>query len=98
MICIFFLVSLSQNRIWSFRHNYFHFDPLNGDFNVVDLQYQWDDGIFSITLGNRQPDGYRTAYFHPMARFELLIFIFRGSTISLRNRTDFDLLFLFQYI
>lgn len=35
------------------------------------LRYSWDDGIFSITLGKRQPDGYRTAYFHAMARFVL---------------------------
>lgn len=38
-------------------------------FTVDNLRYQWDDGIFSITLGNRQPDGYRIAYFHAMARF-----------------------------
>lgn len=61
--------SLTQNRIWRFQHNYFHFDPLRGDLNVAGLQFQWDDGIFSITLGKRNPDGYRTAYFHPMARF-----------------------------
>lgn len=71
----YFTYSLRQNRIWRFAHNYFHFDPLHGDFNVVGLKYQWDDGIFSITLGNRQPDGYRTAYFHPMARF-LINFIY----------------------
>lgn len=23
--------SLAQNRMWSFNHNYFHFDPLRGD-------------------------------------------------------------------
>lgn len=61
--------SFQRNRIWRFQHNYFHFDPLRGDLNVAGLQFQWDDGIFSITLGNRNPDGYRTAYFHPMARF-----------------------------
>lgn len=55
------------------RHNYFHFDPIHGDFDVVGLKYQWDDGIFSITLGNRQPDGYRKAYFHPMARFSVCL-------------------------
>lgn len=34
---------------------------------MAGLIYQWNDGIFSITLGNRNSDGYRTAYFHPMA-------------------------------
>lgn len=34
--------------------------------NVVGLRYQWDDGIFSITLGPRKNDGFRDVYFHPM--------------------------------
>lgn len=72
----YFVFSLSQNRIWTFSHNYFHFDPLHGDFDVAGVQFQWDDGIFSITLGNKQPDGYRTVYFHPMARFRINIFFF----------------------
>lgn len=57
--------------MWSFRHNFFHMDPHYGDFNVAGVQYQWDDGIFSITLGYPN-NGYRTAYFHPMARFEFV--------------------------
>lgn len=64
---IAFSFSLSQNRIWTFRHNYFHFDPLQGDFSIDGIPFQWDDGIFSITLGNRNSEGYRTAFFHPMA-------------------------------
>lgn len=60
--------SFQQNRIWTFSHNFFSFDPLEGDFNVAGLRYQWDDGVFSITLGPRSLGGFRTAYFHPMAR------------------------------
>lgn len=63
------IISLRENRIWSFRHNYFNFDPIRGDFDVAGVQYQWNDGIFSLTLGNRMPDGFRTAYFHSMARY-----------------------------
>lgn len=55
--------------MWRFKHNYFSFDPLYGEFDVAGIQYEWDDGIFSITLGRRQPDGYRLAYFHAMVRF-----------------------------
>lgn len=61
---------MRQDRMWSFHHNYFHFDPHHGDFDVAGVQFQWDDGVFSITLGNRQPDGYRTVYFHPMVRYD----------------------------
>lgn len=63
-----FCFSLGQNRIWSFHHNYFHFDPTQGDLSIGGQNFSWDDGIFSITLGNKNPDGFRTAYFHPMAR------------------------------
>lgn len=62
-----YVFSLRQNSIWRFSHNYFNFDPLNGDFDVAGLRYQWNDGIFSITLSNTNADGYKTAYFHPMA-------------------------------
>lgn len=63
-----YVYSLRRNHIWAFRHNYFRLDPLHGDFHVAGVDYQWDDGIFSITLGPRQPDGFRTVYFHPMVR------------------------------
>ncbi|XP_063700972.1 L-dopachrome tautomerase yellow-f-like [Culicoides brevitarsis] len=61
-----YVYSYRQNKAWTFVHNYFRMDPFQGDFNVVGLQYQWDDGIFSITLGPRQNDGFRDVYFHPM--------------------------------
>lgn len=61
------LCSLRRNRIWRIDHNYFHFDPTAGRFNVAGLQYTWDDGVFSVTLGPRDPaTGDRLAYFHPM--------------------------------
>lgn len=63
-----YVYSLRQNRIWRFSHNYFNFDPMKGDFFVAGLRYQWNDGIFSITLTDKHPDGFKTAYFHPMAR------------------------------
>lgn len=64
---LFFLISsLKSDRMWSFTHNYFRMDPLQGDLSVAGLHYQWDDGIFSITLGPRESNGYRTVYFHPM--------------------------------
>lgn len=33
---------------------------------VAGLQYQWDDNLFSITLGPRYANGYRDVFFHPM--------------------------------
>lgn len=66
-LIIFYLpTSLQNNRIWSISHNYFHFDPVHGDFDVGGQKFQWDDGIFSVTLGPRGADNSRQAYFHPM--------------------------------
>lgn len=42
-------------------------DLSHSNFDVDGFQYTWKDGVFSITLGQRKTDGYRTAYFHPMA-------------------------------
>lgn len=54
--------------MWSFAHTSFNFEPPYANFDVDGFQYTWRDGIFSVTLGNRDADGYRTAYYHPMAR------------------------------
>ncbi|XP_034659967.1 L-dopachrome tautomerase yellow-f2-like [Drosophila subobscura] len=62
-----YVYHLSDDRIWAFEHNYFNFDPLAGDLDIGGQVFRWDDGIFSTTLGPRQPDGSRDVYFHPMA-------------------------------
>ncbi|KAG4071376.1 hypothetical protein HA402_004080 [Bradysia odoriphaga] len=59
--------SLRKNKMWSFKHDSFKFEQLYADFDVDGFQYTWRDGIFSIALGNREADGYRSAYYHPMA-------------------------------
>lgn len=79
--------------MWSFSHNYFSFDPLEGDFNVAGLRYQWDDGIFSITLGQKKRDGSRTAYFHPMAstsEFTVSTQVLRNSEAASRSNHGDD--------
>lgn len=77
------LFSLKSNRIWAVHHNYLSYDPLHGDLNIAGQQFQWDDGIFSITLGNQGRDGFRTAFFHAMASTSE----FMVSTRVLRNET-----------
>lgn len=78
-----FYLSFRANQLWTFSHNFLGYDPIRGDFDVAGLQYQWNDGIFSITLGNRNPDGFKTAYFHAMAS----ISEFMVSTEVLKNQT-----------
>ncbi|XP_045473008.1 protein yellow [Harmonia axyridis] len=75
--------SLADNDSWRIKHNFFHFDPLNGDFNVGGINFQWTDGVFGLALGKVQPNGYRTMYFHPLAGIRE----FSVSTEVLRNKT-----------
>ncbi|KAH8417926.1 hypothetical protein KR222_008607, partial [Zaprionus bogoriensis] len=62
-----YVYSLAKDRMWAFSHNYFHFDPLDGDFHIGGVNFQWDDGIFSIALGQPLPDGTRIVFFNAMA-------------------------------
>lgn len=69
--------------MWTVSHNFLGYDPLRGDFDVAGVQYQWNDGIFSITLSERKPDGFKMAYFHAMASTSE----FMVSTEVLKNQT-----------
>lgn len=62
-----YVYSLATDRMWSFEHNYFNFDPVAGDLHIGGQTFRWDDGIFSVTMGPEQPDGSRDVYFHAMA-------------------------------
>lgn len=79
-----YVYSFSKNKMWKFEHNYFSFDPLVGDLEIANQTFQWNDGIFSITLGNMKPDGFRDAYFHPMISNSE----FAVSTEILQNEED----------
>lgn len=57
--------------------------PRGGEFSIGGHNFQWDDGVFSVALSRRKPDGFRTAYFHAMASTEE----FSVCTCVLRNRT-----------
>ncbi|CAG9862453.1 unnamed protein product [Phyllotreta striolata] len=75
--------SLAEDKSWRVKHNYFHFDPLKGDMTVGGVNFQWTDGVFGIALGPLNENGYRTAYFHPLASCTE----FSVSTQILRNES-----------
>ncbi|XP_034948272.1 protein yellow [Chelonus insularis] len=75
--------SLAKNDSWRISHNYFHIDPLNSDFNVSGLTFQWTDGVFGLALSPPKEDGSKTLYFHSMAG----IHEFYVSTSILKNQT-----------
>lgn len=53
--------------MWAFGHPYLKYEVELTKYDVASFKYQWKDGLFSVTLGLRGADGYRKAFFHPMA-------------------------------
>lgn len=49
--------SLKDNKSWRVKHNFFHFDPLHGDYNVGGVNFQWTDGVFGMAVGKPKTDG-----------------------------------------
>lgn len=49
--------SWADNDSWRIKHNFFHFDPLKGDFNVGGVNFQWTDGVFGLALGPVEKSG-----------------------------------------
>lgn len=85
--------SLEQNRAWKVDHNYFHFDPLYGNFKVDGLQFTRRDGLFSITLSQRYKDGFKMAFFHAMvsdAEFIVSTKVLRNETLATRSYHEKD--------
>ncbi|XP_058455600.1 protein yellow [Malaya genurostris] len=56
--------SFSADKSWRVKHNFFHFDPLAGDYNIGGVNFQWTDGVFGMAVGKRTRDGSRPVYFH----------------------------------
>lgn len=50
--------SFKTDKSWRVKHNFFYFDPVNGDYNVGGVNFQWTDGIFSLALGEQTEQGY----------------------------------------
>jgi len=59
--------SFKDNRSYRVKHNFFHFDPLQGDFNVGGVNFQWTDGVFGMAVGPSKPDNSRDIFFHALA-------------------------------
>ncbi|KAF9818374.1 hypothetical protein SFRURICE_017796 [Spodoptera frugiperda] len=59
--------SLRENDSWRHQHNYFSFNPTSGSLRVAGHSFIWNDGIFSVAVGQPGSDGCRPVYFHPMS-------------------------------
>lgn len=59
--------SYQDNSAWRLQHHYFYFDPVSTMMRISGVKIGWTDGIFGLSLSERNSDGYRTLYFHSLA-------------------------------
>lgn len=87
--------NLRTNETHSITHNYFHFDPLSGDFFSNNIHFQWQDGIFGMALSPIDRDGFRLVYFHPLAstmEFAVSSKYLQNNTLAKQNLKAFKVL------
>ncbi|XP_004533855.1 protein yellow [Ceratitis capitata] len=75
--------SFRDDRSYRVKHNFFHFDPLQGDFNVGGVNFQWTDGVFGLAVGPLKADHTKDIYFHALASTKE----FKVSNRVLQNET-----------
>lgn len=80
-----YVYGFQKNRMWAFNHSSFGHNPEHARFHVAGQRFEWDDGIFSITLGKRisSTSTSKHVYYHPMVS----ISEFTTSTEVLQNET-----------
>lgn len=89
--------SFKDNKSWRVHHNYFHFDPLHGDYNVAGVNFQWTDGVFGMALGPIKTDGSRSVYFHALSstkEFEVSNKVLQNETYATSPAAYFDYKYL----
>ncbi|KAJ6649551.1 Protein yellow [Pseudolycoriella hygida] len=85
--------SFKENKSWRVKHNFFHFDPLSGDYNIGGVNFQWTDGIFGLALGRAETDGSRKVYFHALSstkEFEVPNRVLQNESYSTGSDAYFD--------
>lgn len=51
--------SFKSNKSWRITHNYFYPDPLNGNYKIRGLNFQWPSaGLIGLALGRPSSEGY----------------------------------------
>ncbi|XP_061387578.1 protein yellow-like, partial [Musca vetustissima] len=75
--------SWKQEESWRVQHHFFHPDPMSGNFSIGGHMFQWDDGLYGLSLSKAQDDGFSMLYFHPLTS----VMEFSVNTKILRNKT-----------
>lgn len=77
--------SLKANQSWTVEHNFFHMEPLAGNFSVLGVDYQTSDALYGLALSEKKTNEFPDLYFHALTSYKE----FKVSTSILRNSTLF---------
>lgn len=89
--------SFQNDESYRVKHNFFHFDPLQGDFNVGGVNFQWTDGVFGMAIGPMNPDHSKDIYFHALAstkEFKVSNRVLQNKTVATSPSSYYD----FKYV
>ncbi|XP_037820661.1 L-dopachrome tautomerase yellow-f2, partial [Lucilia sericata] len=89
--------SFRNDHSYRVKHNFFHFDPLQGDFNVGGVNFQWTDGVFGLAVGPMNPDHSKDIYFHALAstkEFKVSNHVLQNETLATSPNSYYD----FKYV
>lgn len=78
---------MKKQRSWRISDHLFYPDPLAAAYKVHDLEFEWTDGVFGLSLSpwdHKQED--RIMYYHPMSSFRE----FYVKTSVLLNETGWE--------
>lgn len=84
-----------DHKFWRFTNPLFFPDPLASNFTLHEINFQWTDGIFGLSLTPFEPLEDRTLFFHPMSsyrEFYVSTAILRDPSRANDSATEFHLL------
>ena len=61
------------------------------------MQFSWNDGLFSVALSSTKPNGFKTAFFHPLSsygEFTVTTEVLKNETLASRRSHGKDFKFI----
>lgn len=65
--------SLAKKRSWRTVNHLYQPNPIACNYNIDNINFQWTDGIFGITLSDLNKYNDRLLYFHPMSSYAVSV-------------------------
>lgn len=70
------VISLREFKSWRTTNYLYNPNPVASDYNYKELNFQWSDGVFGMSLSPVHRDGDRMLFYHPMSSFTVRWFRF----------------------